>query len=66
MDKHDPVTRNIFYRKEKKRNGDMEGIQSLNNKRIYIFVYDEDKKDFVGKWVNTPKFNIREQNEEHK
>ena len=44
----------------------MEGIQSLNNKRIYIFVYDEDKKDFVGKWVNTPKFNIREQNEEHK
>lgn len=66
MNKHDPVARNVFYQKEKRKNGQMEGIQSLNNKRTYIFVYDEDKKVFVGKWIDTPKFNIKEQDEEHK
>lgn len=66
MNKHDPVTRNVFYQKEKKKNGDMEGVQSLNNKLTYIFVYDEDKKEFIGKWVGTPKFNINEQDEDEK
>jgi len=47
---------NGFYLKEKRRNGSMEGIQSLKNKESYVFIYDEAVKDFVGKWIDTPEF----------
>ena len=46
----------MFYQKEKKCNGEMEGVQSLNNKKTYVVLYDESKGRFVGKWVDTPKF----------
>lgn len=44
------------YKKEHKRNGQMEGVQSLNNKRTYVLQYDEDVEDFVGRWIDTPSF----------
>ncbi len=47
---------NGFYLKERKKNGAMEGVQSLKNKRSYVFMYDETKNDFVGKWIDTPDF----------
>ena len=34
----------------------MDGIQSLKNKKSYVFIYDETVKDYVGKWIDTPKF----------
>lgn len=47
---------NGFYLKEKRRNGSMDGIQSLKNKRSYVFIYDKAVNDFVGKWIDTPEF----------
>ena len=47
---------NGFYIKEKRRNGSMDGIQSLKNKKSYVFIYDETIKDYVGKWIDKPKF----------
>lgn len=44
------------YKKKHKRNGQMEGVQSLNNKRTYVLQYDEDVEDFVGRWIDTPYF----------
>ena len=32
------------------------GVQSLNNKKFYVQEYDEEKGDFVGKWVPRPAF----------
>ena len=49
-------TTNEFLPKEKKRNGQIEGTQSLNNKRLYVFLYDKKIRDFVGKWIDTPSF----------
>lgn len=37
----------------------MEGVQSLNNKKTYVFQYDETIDDFVGRWIETPSF-VRE------
>ena len=53
--KHGKVA-NGFYLKEQKRNGSMEGVQSLNNKKTYVVLYDERKGRFVGRWVDTPEF----------
>lgn len=50
------IVRNGFCLKEKRRNGSMDGIQSLKNKKSYVFIYDETIKDYVGKWIDTPKF----------
>ena len=47
---------NGFLLKEKKRNGQIEGVQSLNNKKTYVFQYDETVNDFVGRWIDTPSF----------
>lgn len=47
---------NGFYLKEQKKNGSMDGVQSLNNKKTYVFLYDESKGRFVGRWVDTPDF----------
>lgn len=47
---------NGFMLKEKKRNGQIEGVQSLNNKQTYVFLYDDKVNDFVGKWIDTPSF----------
>lgn len=47
---------NGFYLKEKRRNGSMDGIQSLKNKKSYVFIYNETIKDYVEKWIDTPKF----------
>ena len=44
------------YKKKHKRNGKMEGVQSLYNKETYVFQYDEDIEDFVGRWIDTPSF----------
>lgn len=49
-------TVNGFLMHEKKRNGQIEGVQSLRNKKTYVFVYDVHKSDFVGKWIDTPSF----------
>ena len=38
------------------RNGQMEGMQSLKNKKTYVLYYSEKIGDFVGKWVHTPDF----------
>ncbi len=38
------------------------GVQSLNNKNFYVQVYDEEKGDFVGKWVPRPAFLNRSLN----
>lgn len=46
----------MFYNKEKKRNGAMEGVQSFYNKKTYVVLYDESKCRFIGKWIDTPKF----------
>lgn len=32
------------------------GVQSLNNNNFYVYEYDEEKGDFVGKWVPRPAF----------
>jgi hypothetical protein len=47
---------NGFMLKEKKRNDQIEGVQSLNNKQTYVFLYDDKVNDFVGKWIDTPSF----------
>lgn len=47
---------NGFLLKEKKRNGQIEGVQSLKNKKTYVFFYDDKVGDFVGKWIDTPSF----------
>ena len=47
---------NGFLLKEKKRNGQIEGVQSLKNKKTYVFFYDDSVGDFVGKWIDTPSF----------
>ena len=47
---------NGFLLKEKKRNGSSEGEQSMNNQRTYIYAYDSQVGDFVGKWIDTPTF----------
>ena len=47
------------YKKKHPRNGKMEGVQSLNNKKTYVFQYDETIDDFVGRWIETPSF-VRE------
>ena len=49
-------TVNGFLMHEKKRNGQIEGVQSLRNRRTYTFAYDEKKGDFVGRWIDTPSF----------
>ncbi len=50
------IITNEFLPKEKKKNGQIEGTQSLNNKRLYVFVYDKNIGDFVGKWIDMPSF----------
>lgn len=50
------IVRNGFYIKNRKRNGKIECVQSLKNKTFYVFIYDETVKDYVGKWIDTPKF----------
>lgn len=47
---------NGFLLKEKKRNGSIEGVQSVNNEKTYVFSYDSQVGDFVGKWIDTPVF----------
>lgn len=42
------------------------GVQSLNNKKIYVYEYDEKKGDFVGKWVPRPAFLDRSLNKKDK
>lgn len=49
-------TVNGFLMHEKKRNGQIEGVQSLRNGKTYIFVYEEKTGDFTGKWIDTPSF----------
>lgn len=44
------------YKKKRKRNGKIEGVQSLYNKETYVFQYDEAVDDFVGRWIDTPSF----------
>ena len=47
---------NGFLLKEEKRNGQIEGDQSLNNRRMCVFFYDSELEDFVGKWIDTPAY----------
>lgn len=47
------------YKKRHPRNGEMEGVQSLYNKEIYVVQHDETVDDFVGRWIETPSF-VRE------
>lgn len=47
------------YKKKHPRNGKIEGVQSLKNKKTYVFFYDDSVGDFVGKWIETPSF-VRE------
>ena len=49
-------TVNGFLMREKKRNGQTEGVQSLRNRRTYTFAYDEKTGDFTGRWIDTPLF----------
>lgn len=45
----------------KEKNGKTQGVQSVNNKRTYIGVFDK-FGNLIHKWINTPKF-IRGKNE---
>lgn len=47
---------NGFLLKEEKRNGQIEGDQSLNNRRMFVFFYDRELDDFVGKWIDMPSY----------
>ncbi len=38
------IVRNGFY------------IKNIKNKTFYVFINDETVKDYVGKWIDTPKF----------
>ena len=39
-----------------RRNGGMEGVQSLRNEKSYVFRYDPEINDFIGQWIPTPDF----------
>lgn len=39
-----------------RRNGGIEGVQSLRNKKTYVYRYDPEINDFVGQWIPTPDF----------
>ena len=41
---------------KKDRCGEIEGMQSLNNKKFYIFRYDPKIGDFVGEWITRHAF----------
>lgn len=45
----------------KEKNGKMMGVQSINNKRTYIGIFDKFGK-LMHKWVDTPKFMRRNSN----
>jgi hypothetical protein len=49
-----PIIRNELTTKPKKKNGQIEGEQSLNNKMLFLFFYDSKQDDFVGRWVKNP------------
>ena len=59
------IIRNEFIAEEKKKNGQIEGTQSLHNKRLYLFSYDNKLGDFVGKWVENPMRCIMEHKYEY-
>ena len=48
------IIRNEFIAKPKKKDGQIDGEQSLNNKRLCLFYYDKKQGDFVGRWVKNP------------
>ena len=48
------IIRNEFIAKPKKKNGQIEGEQSFNNKMLFLFFYDSKQDDFVGRWVKNP------------
>lgn len=47
---------NGFLLKEKRQNGKINGVQSLNNQKTYVFIYDDRIDDYIGKWIDTPSF----------
>lgn len=51
------VRENAFYVKSNIVDVDKVGVQSLNNRKIYIYVWDAEKKKHVGKYINLEQYD---------
>lgn len=58
------IIRNELTTKPEKKNGQIEGEQSLNNKMLFLFFYDSKQDDFVGRWVKNPLHQLSKSIEE--
>lgn len=49
---------NAFYVKSNTVDNERVGVQSLNNRKIYIYVWDSQKKKHVGKYIDRDQYDI--------